>query len=251
MISFFTNPDEVFDGDFHSFSATMIARNKTGDNTLVYSKSTHPKERNISKTITFANAYGASPFSLQFSLETDLENATKFIEDYFNGFPGLKENFEKTKQIALTRGWVQLDAFTDRRYFYPDFDRIAITREKALSLQPENWRFMSKEAKAEWKLQNPEYAENWKNHAIYKGRLERISLNYRIQGLAAGMSKLALCLIHRSGIYLILAVHDEILAIGSKEDANFISQAMIDAGKYFCKRVPMGADPAFGDYWIH
>ena len=50
-------------------------------------------------------------------------------------------------------------------------------------------------------------------------------------------------------------VHDEFCVEAPKEMAEEISQLVVDcmekAGTIFCKVIPLRAEPAIGDYWIH
>lgn len=58
MLDFFNNPDDVFKGDFHSFSATRMFRVIRQDPDLIINKKDHAQERNISKSATFKISYG-------------------------------------------------------------------------------------------------------------------------------------------------------------------------------------------------
>lgn len=84
-----------------------------------------------------------------------------------------------------------------------------------------------------------------------------------IQGLSGSMTKLAGVLIReelmKAGIYdhafIVNLVHDEIV-IECRQDlteqvCSIVKNAMEDAGKVFCKHVPMVANPVVSDYWRH
>jgi len=247
MEDFFVNGSKIFGDDMHSFSATQMMRAKTGDDTIVVSKKSHPKERNISKSLTFSLSYGGSAHSIKFKLGLELEETETFIQSFFDGFPGLEEDFTNRKKFAIDNGYIILDKATDRRYFFPQYEKMKKAEELAKSYYT---RDMSAEERAEVKL-IPEVKEAWKTFFTLKGKLERRALNYGIQGLAAGMTKLALVLLYKAGIALVSCVHDEICAEGNEKDAKTIERLMIEAGKYFCKRVPMGAEASVGDKWIH
>jgi len=235
MQDFFINGSELFGDDFHSFSATNMMRAKTGDDTLVVSKKTHNKERNISKALTFSLSYGGSAHSIKFKLNLDEENTEAFIKSFFDGFPGLREDFDKRKNLAVKHGYITLDAATDRRYFFPYFEEMNAAKVTAKASEKS-----SAEAKAAWKT-----------YFTLRGKLERRALNYPIQGLSAGMSKLALILAYNKGVELTSCIHDEICCEGREEEASTLEWCMIEAGRFFCKKVPMTAHAEIGDCWIH
>jgi len=235
MQDFFINGSELFGDDFHSFSATNMMRAKNGDDTLVVSKKTHNKERNISKALTFSLSYGGSAHSIKYKLNLDEENTELFIKSFFDGFPGLREDFEKRKAFAVKNGYIVLDRATDRRYFFPYFDEM--NAAKVVGKASEKG---SVEAKAAWK-----------KYFTLRGKLERRALNYPIQGLSAGMSKLALVLAYQKGIQLTSCIHDEICCEGHEVEAKILEDCMVEAGQFFCKKVPMAAEAAIGDCWIH
>ena len=97
----------------------------------------------------------------------------------------------------------------------------------------------------------------WSKYFYLKGKLERRSLNYRIQGNAATQSKIAGCLIYNQydeNRFIINLVHDEVIGKTIPEDVEFLSvvkQAMITAGTYTCKKVKMDAEAEFANYWKH
>ena len=104
----------------------------------------------------------------------------------------------------------------------------------------------------------------WKKYFTWKSSLERKGLNYRIQGNAGGMMKLAMVffrkwIIENNIDYCAITniVHDEVLVECVKEDSKIqivkqkIQECMEEAGKFFCKNVPMKAEAVVNDYWKH
>lgn len=264
LVDFFVKGHDVFGDDMHSFAATNMQRVIRKDPELVITKKTDPKARNIAKALNFALSYGASSYSLKNTLNTSEEEASEFIEAYFDGFPGLKEDFEKTKKLAVKRGWIELDPYTKKRYFFADFDQLQSLYKKANSYYPEEYKTWSKEKREEFKrdlkIIAPELSGLWKEYMIIKGKIERRGLNFRIQGNAASMTKLACILIYNTfkdnpNRKIVNIVHDEIIGQTSLEDAEIysqvVSESMIQGGSYICKRVPMGAEAEIANYWKH
>jgi DNA polymerase I-like protein with 3'-5' exonuclease and polymerase domains len=97
----------------------------------------------------------------------------------------------------------------------------------------------------------------------FKGMIERKSLNYPIQGSSAEITKFAALKFFNYikdknllGIVKICnIVHDEIVIECpkdmAKETALKLQSCMEEAGKPFCKIVPLKAEPWQGTYWNH
>jgi DNA polymerase-1 len=96
-----------------------------------------------------------------------------------------------------------------------------------------------------------------------KGDIERMSLNYPIQGSSADITKLAgiyffRYLIEKGLVFKVLmpnVVHDEWIVESPKELAeemkNKLQECMEDAGKVFCKVVKLKAEPVVTSHWQH
>jgi DNA polymerase I-like protein with 3'-5' exonuclease and polymerase domains len=205
---FFLVGDPFYGGDFHSFVATkmfqIIHSNpdyvvppkelENGEDNPIFNNS-HKDERNKSKNATFKMAFGGSGYTMAMDLGVDIEEGEKFVQSWFYGFPGLENNFTKTKKLAIQRGWIELDQFTRKRYWFSKFEDMNFYKNKIYELVP-NYNKLTKDQKKDL----PEYEEIKRlgeSIFIYVPSLERKSLNYRIQGSAAMMTKIALWLVHR------------------------------------------------------
>jgi len=62
--------------------------------------------RRIAKTINFGVIYGMSPFGLSKELNVPINEADRFIHDYFEKFKGVKNYIEKTVEYAEKQGYV-------------------------------------------------------------------------------------------------------------------------------------------------
>jgi len=63
--------------------------------------------RRVAKTVNFGVIYGMSDYGLEQATELSREEATRFIESYFEKYPGIKVYLESTKQQARDKGYVQ------------------------------------------------------------------------------------------------------------------------------------------------
>jgi DNA polymerase-1 len=62
--------------------------------------------RRTAKTVNFGVIYGISPFGLSEALNIGREDARKYIAQYFNRHPGVKEYMERTIREAEKNGYV-------------------------------------------------------------------------------------------------------------------------------------------------
>ncbi len=263
LVKLFKEGHSLFGKDIHSLTATNMFKIIKADESFICDKKLNKKERNIAKAMLFKILFGGSEFTVAQDLGVSLEEGKVFFKAFFDGYKGLEKNFTDTKNLALKRGWVEIDPLYKKRYFFPYFNRMKELEERAWTYYPEDYRKMSKEEKEEvkaaLKINSPELSLIWKEFMTLKGKLERRALNFRIQGFAATMSKVAAILIddnNRSLKFgLLLAVHDEFVeeyieSIAEEKSALTV-ECMRESGRKMCKEVPMDADTAVGDYWIH
>lgn len=78
------------------------------------------------------------------------------------------------------------------------------------------------------------------------------ALNHPIQGTSADMTKRAMISLCRD-VELVLAVHDEIIALADEDDADWVADlvkaCMVAAGEYYMKRVACEVDVHIEDTW--
>lgn len=152
-----------------------------------------------------------------------------------------------------------MNSVTKRKFFIDFIEELRNTQEE---FTMDFWKKYRME-----KEKNSEYFVNYlkpkvKNYFVKKGIVERKSQNYPIQGTSADMTKLA-------GIYLFQflekndllfkilipnVIHDEYIVETPeryKEEMKYqVKKCMEEAGKIFCKRVNISADPEESNKWI-
>lgn len=266
MIDFFILGDKDFGDDFHSFTATKMFRIIYNDPKFVASKKTK-RERDVAKAINFKLSYGGSAFTLKDDFGVSEEEAQQFINNYFDSFPGLQADFKKVQKFALEHGYIVIDTYTQRRWFCPYYDKMKAIEKEIWTYYPKDYRQMSAAQRQEVKTRNkidfPFLGEMWSQYFYYKGQLERAALNFRIQGLSGGMTKLAAILLRnwklKNGYdkegFINNLIHDEINSLALDDLTNTYKQKMEEvmarAGTFFCRKVPMTAEAVEGDYWGH
>lgn len=236
------------DGDLHSYVATRMFRVINNDPDLFVPPKElkdssdnpaflpeHKSMRNAAKAINFKIAYGGSAYTLKDDFKVDEDTAQKFIDTYFNAFPGLKAFFAKSKRKALKEGYILIDTVTYRKYFLKDV----------------------KDLKGYLDI------KDWKNYFYLKGKYERASVNYKIQGTAGSITKMAGVLFYNwirdnslfGMVDITNIIHDEINVESKKEysvkAAKALEKCMEEAGKPWCKTVPLKAGAKITNYWTH
>jgi DNA polymerase I-like protein with 3'-5' exonuclease and polymerase domains len=267
MLRFFNEGDPVHGKDYHSMTATKLFRVLRSDPNLLISKSTHPKERNDAKSLSFKIIYGGSAFTLKDDLNVDKDTAQKFIDSYLEAFPGLKQYFDDSHREALEHGYIDIDPITGRRYWEPDYECMLEAKKIIAELLPSNYQKMKyhdkQAAKEEAEKKHPGFSNLVKLYSIIEGSLKRCSQNYRIQGLAGSQTKTFGVLFRkyqiehnlRDKIWLINLIHDESLAEVKEEygeqGRQLIETLMKVGAQMYCSKVKMDAEGVLTTYWNH
>jgi len=87
------------DEDIHTATAAQLFGVSTAD--------VIPDMRRLAKTVNFGVIYGMSEYGLEQATELSREEAARFIEAYFEKYPGVTRYLESTKQQARVTGCVQ------------------------------------------------------------------------------------------------------------------------------------------------
>lgn len=245
--------------DMHSYIASKMFPELKGLS-LKEIKNNHKHRRQQSKVIGFCLAYGGSASALSSQLEISMEEADQMIKNYFEAFPQLDKYYQESKQSGLKNGYVLLSKVTGKRS-YVNFYEEYLETTKEIEEDPNFWNNYKKH-----KENNTPTFQVLKDKVSKwfrkKGEIERMSLNYKVQGESAEMTKLACVLFWRNYVVknnlinvvkIVNLVHDEIIAECpeelAEETAKELQKAMEDSGKKFCKRVPLKADPCIDLKW--
>ena len=198
LLDFYRKGHDIFGTDLHSYAATNMYRALENDPNLIITKETDREKRDNAKSFNFKINYGGSAYTIKDEIGKSLEETEELLKAYFNVFPGLEHSFNKRKRLALLRGWIQLDTYTDKRYFFPDFQRMKDLQFQAYQLtEYEPGQKIPEEEKIRLRTET-NWSALWKEYMILKGKLERRGLNYSIQGAAASQTKLAGILFYKN-----------------------------------------------------
>lgn len=184
-----------------------------------------PEMRRLGKTLNFGIIYGMGPKSFSETSGLTLKEAEKFIKEYFNDFPAVRDWQEKIKAEAKTLGYVR--NLNGRRRWFLDA----------------------------WRADEEAYKRSYRADEI-----ERAAVNMPIQSLGADILKLAMVksfnflkdqkFLGEGGVKLILSIHDELLFEISDDILKTVTPALekIIEGVYSLS-VPLKVETKYGKEW--
>jgi DNA polymerase I len=242
--------------DMHSFVASKMFPELIGL-TLGDIKTNHKDKRETAKSGGFSINYGGTGSTIAENLGISREEGDSIYEAYFTAFPGLREYFNHTKKQGLKDGFILISEVTNRKSYLPFFDKFTELENK---LTAEFW----KEYRREKSLGSDRFKELRQlvsDYYYYKGEIERKSLNFPIQGSAAEITKISCIYIFDwildNDLFDVVkfanTIHDENVLECPENLATTVAEvvkaSMVKAGRIFCKRVPLKAEPDINKYW--
>lgn len=238
------------------------------------------KRRSNCKSLLLGIIYGRGANSIAEQIGTDLAGAQKIIDDFYNGFPKVKEWTDKTEADAKQNGYVE-DLWGRRRRLpdiqlpkytiktdneSSDFNPLLYSMGKYSS---ENSKIINEYKK---KLESIKSRKDYniikeeaeKNHVHitdnggFIAQAQRQCVNARIQGGAASMSKLAMRKVFDNqelrdlGFKILLQIHDELIGECPKENADKVAEILTSVMKESAKpvvQVPFKCDATIETHW--
>ena len=244
-------------GDMHSFVASKMYDELDGMD-LNEIKKKHKDKRQSAKVAGFAINYGGSGIGIADQLGLPVEQGQKIYDAYFRAFPGLKSYFDEAKKFGVDNGYVLISPVTGKKSYVEYYKEFADIKDE---LTKEFWE-RYKQIKHVSTPTSRAMKEKVSKFFRKRGDIERMSLNYPIQGESAEITKLACVffwehyLLKKDLLFKVLIinlVHDEIVVETpieiAEETAQQLEKAMVDAGARFCKRIKLKADPCIAPYW--
>lgn len=245
-------------GDMHSFVASKMYPELDGM-PLDEIKKKHKDKRQAAKVAGFAINYGGSGKGIAEQLNLTIEQGTHIYESYFKAFPGLKSYFDSAKQFGLKNGYVLISEVTGKKSYVDNYDWYMEQKKRI-----ENNAFWEgyKKHKASNTPTFRELKKAVQAYSMKKGEIERMSLNYPIQGESSEITKLSCVLFWNNylvpnnllfTVKFVNTIHDENLIECpmslAEECATALQEAMEKAGSKFCKTIPLKADPCVALHW--
>jgi len=216
--------------------------------------------RKNAKAAGFAINYGGDGNTISNNLGVSLEIGNKLYEEYFQLFTGLKPFFKSCAKQTFRDGYVLINPLTKHKSFIYGFEEFKRSQQLLTKKFWDEYRYNKKNYTDEFiNYYKPLVSNNFK----MKGAIERHSVNYRIQGTSAVVTKLAAYFIFEElikrdllfSVKIVNIIHDEIMLecpIKKADNiAKLLENSMKKAGDIFCKRVPLKAESVITNYWTH
>lgn len=194
----------------------------------------HKKLRNAVKSINFGLAYGMSEFKLARELSIPVHEAKALILEYFRVFPKIGRILKAMGEFGVQNGYIMTRAPFQRKRWFP-YWRV-------------NYRYIDEH------LLGIRY-----NGSL--GSIERASKNMPIQGTAADMMKLSMCMIRwyrddnglRDKVRLSVQVHDQQTTRCVDELTEWwmpkLTEIMEEAGRVFVTNGLLKAESNISQLW--
>lgn len=218
--------------------------------------------------------YGMGPATLAERMGMSLQEANKIIEDFYKGFSGVEKFTKESQEMASKLGYVT-DIYGRRRHLddaaLPPFEvkskvQSGFNPLLHVSKDYQNEEVQKKANEILLKLTKAKYKRDKdvvkalaekegftvKDNGGFISRAQRQTLNARIQGTAATMTKSAMNLLDkdeelkRLGFRLLVTVHDEVFGecpiVNAEKAAERVGKVMVEAAKVKCNLVPWKCD---------
>ena len=171
--------------------------------------------RRRAKAINFGLIYGMSSFGLSKQLSVGREEASRYMDRYFERYPGVRQFMEETRQSAVERGYVET-AYGRRLYLPEIHSRNGIAKKAA-------------------------------ERAAINAPLQGTAADM----IKQAMISIGLSIPKNSGTQLIMQVHDELVFEVNLEQVDevkaWVIQHMVEAGKSLS--VPSKVEVGVGLNW--
>ena len=241
--------------DMHCFVASKMYKELEGLSVDEIKKN-HKDKRQIAKSAGFAINYGGVGLTIANNTGMSKEEGDYVYESYMRAFPGLKNYFTEIKKKVLKDGIIVINDVIKSKTFVNEYFKYKELNEKVI-----------KEGFWDRYKSDPDFKNNVKplvrDWAITKSSIERIALNYPIQGTASDMTKLGVCLLTRElkklnlfspdKVKYVNIVHDEVDLEIKINYTNKVSELLKynleKAGNKFCKTIPIKSSIDIDKYW--
>ena len=273
--------------DLYATIASGVYNNDYWDN-MEHHKDGSPnpsgkKRRTSCKSILLGLMYGRGPASIAEQMGASVQEANRIIDDFYNGFPKVKQWMDKTVEDCKRTGYVE--DFWGRRRRLPDIqlpqytitdknesknsvDINPLLGSKGIVTKTENpliakYRQQLSEARGWQQVRAIKEAAmkdriDIRDNGAFISQAERQSVNARVQGGAASMSKLAMIKVYRSqelrdlGFKMLLQVHDELIGECPIENVDRVSELLTSIMKDAAKpvvQIPFKCDADVSPCW--
>ena len=245
-------------GDTHSMFAWMVFRKECeecGCKGVADVKKLAPQWRKKVKGVEFAYMFGAAAPTISTSANCSVEEAQAYIDTLDKAFIGMSTFAKKGAQFVRSHGYILINPITGHKMYWWDWDKW---KERQQSFTQEFWE----EYRTMHKGTGDDVALEVRQHFQAAGKYDRLARNSVTQGTGAIIMKTAMTQLFKwitnNGyfgiIHICASVHDEICCDYPEEVEDFpkvLESIMEGAAAMYCKSLPIPAEAAVGDHWIH
>ena len=245
-------------GDTHSMFAWMVFRKECeecGCKGVADVKKLAPQWRKKVKGVEFAYMFGAAAPTISTSANCSVEEAQAYIDTLDKAFIGMSTFAKKGAQFVRSHGYILINPITGHKMYWWDWDKW---KERQQSFTQEFWE----EYRTMHKGTGDDVALEVRQHFQAAGKYDRLARNSVTQGTGAIIMKTAMIQLFKwitnNGyfgiIHICASVHDEICCDYPEEVEDFpkvLESIMEGAAAMYCKSLPIPAEAAVGDHWIH
>lgn len=240
-------------GDIHSLVAKACFP-ELKDKTTEEIKKNYPHLRKKAKPIGFSQQFGGSARAIASSLGCSLEEAEDIAAAYLNGFPGIAKFKADGSKAVRQKGYVLMCKYTGHKMYWWDH-QVWLDRQKTFT--QEFWE----EYRTKHKDTGDSVALSVREHFQAASKWDRMALNAPTQNTGIVILKSAMTdffnYVVDNGLFnkvkIVALVHDEAnieYPINLAMDI-VLKECMEKAAAKFCKSLPIPAEAAVGDHWIH
>jgi DNA polymerase I-like protein with 3'-5' exonuclease and polymerase domains len=244
-------------GDMHSLCAKMVFAEELKDVEVKDIKKVRPDLRKKVKSVEFAKQFGGSAFAIAGSLGCSMEEAQKFSDYYDQGFSGVTNYKKKGSRFVRENGYVLMCEHTGHKMYWYDYEEW---KQRQAKYQSSDWSWDNYRQKH--KGTDDWVEQQVKMHFKAAAKWDRMALNGPTQGSGACIIKESACMLFDwimdnnlfEKVNLCALVHDEIVCDYPEELQEFpqiLEKLMQQAAAKYCKSLPIPAEAAVGDHWIH
>ena len=244
-------------GDIHSLMALTFFEDQMEQGTTTKEvKKKYPDLRKKAKSPEFLIQFGGSAYGLAAQLAIPESEAQKYVDSYYNKFKGIADFKKKGSEFVRKNGYVVICQITGHRMYWWDHKEWFRRQQSYTS---EFWD----EYKANHKGTGDYVAQEVSMHFRAASKWDRMALNAPTQGTGSIILKRAITNFYNwiidngyfNKVELSALVHDEANIIYPISLHNIVpvklQECMEESASYFCKKLPIPAEPAVGDHWIH
>lgn len=200
--------------------------------------------------------FGGAAHGLAAQLAISIEQAQKYVDSYYNRFKGIAEFKKRGSEFVRNNGYILMCKYSGHKMYWWDH---AEWLKRQQSFTQQFWE----EYRAYHKGTGDDVAKEVSMHFRAASKWDRMALNGPTQGSGVIILKIAMTNFFNwivdnnyfGVVELSALVHDEANIIYPKKLHDVVpkklQECMEKAAALICTKLPIPAEPAIGDHWIH